>query len=364
MSCRVRPSLAAAVLAVALGFSMAAASVAQAQPQFYQGKRLTLLVNFAPGGPTDVEGRLFARHIARHLPAGAPITVRNMEGAGGMAGANYLGEVAPRDGTMIGYFSSVPWLWVVMQNERRIALDTFDFVAFQPGTSIHYMRTDVKPGIRSVEQLPTAQDIVVGGLSADNAKDVMMRLALELIGVSYKYVTSFPGSQGARLALERGEISYYSESAPTWRAMIGPSLAARGVVIPLYHDPGYAGGSYHVPKQVEGLGIPSYIEVHRRLKGADPAGLKWAAYRAALEVNNGMQRLVLMPPGSPAAAADELRTAIEAMQKDPAYAEEAIKQFGYAPEYVADAGTSEAVRRALRVAPDVKAFLHSFMASR
>ena len=352
------------ILAIVAAGWLPPAVPAHAQSSFYQGKRITLLVNFAPGGPTDVEGRLFARHVARHLPGAAPITVRNMEGAGGMSGANYLGEVAPRDGTTLGYFSSVPWIWLVTPSERRIAFDTFDFVAFQPGTAIHYMRTDVKPGIRSVEQLPGAEDIVVGGLSADNAKDVMMRLALELLGVRYKYVTSFPGSQGARLALERGEISYYAESAPTWRAMIAPSLAARGAVIPLYYDPGYAGGSFYVPKQVDGLGIAPYNEVHRRLKGADPTGIKWDVYRAALAVNNAMQRLVVLPPGSPRAAAEELRAAVEAMQKDGAYVEEATRLFGYAPEYMADASTPETVRRALRVAPEVKAFLLSFIATR
>ena len=33
-----------------------------AQEPFYKGKRLTVLVNFAPGGPTDIEGRLFAKY--------------------------------------------------------------------------------------------------------------------------------------------------------------------------------------------------------------------------------------------------------------------------------------------------------------
>ncbi len=31
----------------------------------YEGKRLTVLINFAPGGSTDTEGRLFARHIGK-----------------------------------------------------------------------------------------------------------------------------------------------------------------------------------------------------------------------------------------------------------------------------------------------------------
>ena len=46
------------IIAAALAF---AATTARAEEPFYQGKRLTLLINFAPGGPTDVEGRLLGQ---------------------------------------------------------------------------------------------------------------------------------------------------------------------------------------------------------------------------------------------------------------------------------------------------------------
>ena len=43
------------------------ATQATAQEPYYKGKRLSVLVNYAPGGPTDIEGRLFARHIGKHI---------------------------------------------------------------------------------------------------------------------------------------------------------------------------------------------------------------------------------------------------------------------------------------------------------
>src|SRR5882672_4834332 len=78
---------------------------ADADEPFYKGKRLTVLINFAPGGPTDIEGRLFAKHLARHLEGAPNIVIQNMDGAGGIVGAKYLGEVAPRDGSIAGYFA-------------------------------------------------------------------------------------------------------------------------------------------------------------------------------------------------------------------------------------------------------------------
>ena len=78
--------------------TFAATNVAAQEP-FYKGKRITVLINFAAGGPTDIEGRLFAKHLAKHIEGQPNILVQNMDGAGGVVGATYLGEVAPKDGT-------------------------------------------------------------------------------------------------------------------------------------------------------------------------------------------------------------------------------------------------------------------------
>ena len=86
-----------------------------------------------------------------------------------------------------------------------------------------------------------------------------MRLTLDMLGVKYKYVTAYSGSQGARLALQRGEISFYSESPATYRSLIEPSLVQKGEVIPLYYDPGYNGQAFSVP---QADGRPRHSVVH------------------------------------------------------------------------------------------------------
>ena len=68
---------------------------------FYRGKRITLIVGFAPGGGVDTDARLFARHLPRFI-AGAPnIVVQNMEGAAGIVAANYLYQRVAADGLTI-----------------------------------------------------------------------------------------------------------------------------------------------------------------------------------------------------------------------------------------------------------------------
>src|SRR5215470_8569116 len=82
-----------------IGLSVALISPAAAQEPFYKGKRLTLVINFAPGGPSDIEGRLLAKHIVKHIDGQPLVIVQNKDGAGGLVGTNFLGEVGPRDGT-------------------------------------------------------------------------------------------------------------------------------------------------------------------------------------------------------------------------------------------------------------------------
>ena len=94
--------------------SAVAASVgaASAQEPFYKGKRLTVLINFAPGGGVDINGRLFARYIAKHIEGQPTVIVQNMDGAAGLNGTNYLAQVAPKDGTVLGYLGAIPWQYV------------------------------------------------------------------------------------------------------------------------------------------------------------------------------------------------------------------------------------------------------------
>src|SRR4029078_13398597 len=78
---------------------------ANAQQPFYKGKRLTLMINFAPGGPSDIEGLLVAKHLVKHIAGNPQDIVQNKDGAGGLVGTNYIGEVEPRDGSMVGVFN-------------------------------------------------------------------------------------------------------------------------------------------------------------------------------------------------------------------------------------------------------------------
>ena len=327
--------IAACVLALCaiLGAPRAAAGEA-----FYQGKRLSLVINFAAGGPTDIEGRLFAKHLVKHLESNPSIVVQNMDGAGGMVGAGYLGEVAPRDGTTLGYFTGSAWRYANNPERFRVDFRSYEFVAYQPGTSVTYMRTDVPPGMRKATDIVRAKGLVAGGLGAENSKDLMLRLGLDMLGVPYKYVTSYRGSR-------------HPVYQPLWSVGLHSGRFGQN-----------SGRSRsRLAKQVEGLALLSFPELYKATHGAPPSGQFWNAYRTVVSINTAMQRQIVLPPGAPQAALAVLRTAVSRLNEDKEHAEEAIRTIGYVPEWVAGPDTNREVRTAITIAPEMRAFLADYI---
>ena len=328
---------------------------------YYAGKRVTVLINYAAGGPADVEGRIFAKHIVRHIEGASSVIVQNMDGAAGMVGANYMGEIAPKDGTMLGMLTASAWQFALTPDRGRVDYKTYEFVATQPGTTVYFMRTDVKPGMKAPTDLGKAAGLVVGGLGADSPKDLLLRLTLDMLGHKYKYVTGYRGSNAARLALQQGEINFYSESPPSYRALVEPALVQKGEAIGVFYDPSFDGKTFSKSKQVDGLPMTSFIDLYKQLKGSEPSGPLWEHYKTILTLNGGLFRIAVFPPGTPRAAVDAMRTAITRLGRDKEFAEESQKSFGYVPEYVAGPDTNERVRSVLVTTPEMKAFVTEYV---
>ncbi len=346
-------------LAVALGLSLAAVP-AQAQ-DFFAGKRLTVVINYAAGGPADIDGRVFARHIGRLIPGHPTVIVQNMDGAGGQVGTNWLGEVAPKDGTVVGLLTGAAFV-AAYGPRRRSDFSALEFVASQRSTSVYYIRTDLKPGIKRPVDLAKAQGVIIGGLAADSSKDILLRLTLDILGVPHKYVTSYRGTNAVRLALQQGEVNITSESPPAYRSVVVQSLVQPGIAIPVFYDPDWDGQKFSVPKDVEGLGIPGFQELYAQAKGGSPKGPLWDAYLSIINLTGSNFRLLAFPPGTPKEAQEAMRVAVEKLGSDTGYAEDAAKLFGTVPSFDASPDLATRLRKALNATPEAREFFAKYIA--
>jgi tripartite-type tricarboxylate transporter receptor subunit TctC len=352
--------------AICLGLSIVTcltalpAASAQSDP-FYKGKRLTLLINFAAGGPADIEGRLFARHFGKHIDGVPNIIVQNRDGAGGLVGTNYLGEIGPRDGTMAGYLTAAAWNYVIDPGSYRVDFSTYEFIAYQPVNVVYYMRADTPPGMKSAGDLMRATGLVAGGLAADSTKDLLIRLTLDMLGEPYKYVTGFRSSAPARLAFQRGEISFFSESSPSYFGVVEPTLVKSGQAIPVWYDPIYDGANFTRFDQMESQGVLSFPDFHRKAKGTGPSGRLWDIYRINLAVDSAMLRTLVLPPGSSAAADTALSRASERLIDDAEFAKDAQEALQFVPRYITSGDLNARVRRTLVVRPEVRRFVTDYI---
>jgi tripartite-type tricarboxylate transporter receptor subunit TctC len=328
---------------------------------FYQGKTLSVFVNFTAGGPTDVEARLLARHLSKHI-AGAPaIVVRNMGGAGGVIGVNWLGEIAPPDGLTLGYLTGAASKSAIGESGIRVDLGKFAFVAGGPGISVTYIRTDVAPGIKKPADIMKASGFWAGGLAPDADKDVRERMQLDMLGLKYHYISNYPGSAEARLALERKEIQMFPESMPTYRSNIEPNLVKPGVAIPVWYDPLDDGEHFTASPDAQGIPAKMFPDFLKEVGREPPKGELWDAYRLINSVGTVFLRILVMPPNTPREAVAAIQAALVKVEADPEFRADAMKTIKFVPRYLVDDRTEKLYRAKLSPEPRLRAFIHKYV---
>lgn len=346
-----------------LALSMAAASPSRAADpnDFYRGKQISLLVNYTAGGPTDTEARLLARHLPNHISGEPAIAVRNMAGAAGMIGANWLGQVALKDGLTLGYLTGMAA--AATQGVASLKIDPMKmiFLAGVESVSVTYARTDTQGGLRAPEDLMAKSGFWLGGLTPDSAKDLNLRAELDLLGLSYKYISGYPGAAEARMALEQNEVQLTSESLPTFRSSIEPALVNTGKVIPLWYD---TSAKYRESGDPDLAGVKAmpFQTYYRKVKGPPPDNDLWRMNNLLMELSTSLLRTIQMPPDSPRDAVELLRAAVAALPNDPDYRADAIHTLTYAPRFAIGAAAEKAYHDSVNPDPAIRQFIQDYTA--
>jgi tripartite-type tricarboxylate transporter receptor subunit TctC len=339
------------VIAGALLASFAVYGFAAEAP-FYKGKTLNIVINFAVGGPTDIEGRLVGRHLAKYIPGQPPIIVSNMAGAGGVIATNYLGEVAKPDGLTMGYFTGQFFNLLTADPTLRVDLSKFAYIASIEGVAVAYMRRDAPPGINEPRDIVKAQRFRAGGLSLNSAKDVRFRLQLDLLGVPHQYVTGYNSNSDARLALERNEIQFFTEGTPAFRSQVQPRMVKGGLVVAVYADE-LVGPEGELQPSPEVPDIPSFSQLYQQIFGKPVSGLLWESLKV-INLTHGMQRISVLPPGSPPEAVAALKKAFASMTKDEEFVQEFKKVTRSEPRFKFGGEADNLIKRLLQAPTEVR----------
>jgi len=306
------PRLSRAVLslttAAVIAFEAIPPAEADTLAEFYGGKSIALLIGFGPGGGYDSYARVLARHLGRHIPGQPNIVPQNMPGAGGLAAANFLYNVAPPDGLTLGIFGPFNALEPLFGN----ASARFDPLKF---TWIGKMDVDAGgcgawrgSGIRTMADLQRKETAF--GSSGRASTTTQQVLALKnMLGAKVKIIQGYKGSADITLAMRRGEVS----------AMCG--IAASNVLVQLKND--VRNGDIRMFIQFGRRNAPEFGDaenIYDLLPTREDKQVAEVIFRP-----NELGKPVAAPPGLSPERAMALRQGFTSAMKDPAFLAEMRK---------------------------------------
>lgn len=217
------------VVAATLATVCLSVTAAAAAPPFYAGKTINLTVSSDTGGGYDTYSRLLARHLPQHIPGKPIIVVQNMPGGGGLRSAQFLYEVAPRDGTAIGNIRASNVLDAVLGIRGDIDPSKYEWIGNMTSD------TDVcsfskASGVRTFADLKKKEVIV--GASGKGAQNFSFPNAINhVLGTKMKIVLGYKGAADRILAVERGELQGNCGINASTITSSWPQLLANGALV-------------------------------------------------------------------------------------------------------------------------------------
>jgi tripartite-type tricarboxylate transporter receptor subunit TctC len=219
------------VLMAAFGSLTAAPAAAQdAIADFYRGKTVNVLIGVGAGGEYDLQARLVARHIGKHIPGNPTVVAQNMTGAGGMRMANFLYNVAPKDGTQIGMIANA---FPAMQAVGAPGVQ-FDAGKMQWIGTIAPVNETLAvwhtTGVKTIDDA-RKREVVAGASGRGAITFIYPQMMNELLGTKFKIVTGYPGGNAINLAMERGEVEARNNTWSSWKATKAAWLQEKKIVV-------------------------------------------------------------------------------------------------------------------------------------
>jgi tripartite-type tricarboxylate transporter receptor subunit TctC len=283
-------------------------AVAHAQPaaDFYKGKTIRVIVGTAPGD-YDTWVRLIVRHLPRHIPGQPNFVVENMPGAGSLIAANHLYNRAARDGTVLGSVSrNIPNYAFAKKANANFDPLKFNWIG-SPEVNNRGCFARADSGVRGPRDL-FERELLVGTDGAGTSLSEMPVLLKNLLGMRFRTVDGYKGSNDVVLAIQRGEVQGICQTLSAF-AQSAQDMLDKGTVRLLFTTE---------RDRVPGRDVPTIFEFAK--DDEQRAILDFQA--SALETG----RPWLTPPDAPPERVALLRRAFDAAMRDRALLDDAKKR--------------------------------------
>jgi tripartite-type tricarboxylate transporter receptor subunit TctC len=181
------------------------ASSQESAADFYKGKTVRMIVGIGVGSGYDVNARLLARHIGKHIPGNPTVIVQNQPGAGSLTMTNQMYAAGPFDGTVIGAsFNGLPTAPLLQPNGVRFEATKMNWVG-STNRETQTMYVWHTAPMRSLADLQT-KEMLVGAQAPGSTQFDYPMLGKALFDMKFKVVTGYKSTSDINLAMERGEV--------------------------------------------------------------------------------------------------------------------------------------------------------------
>ncbi|MBX9775569.1 MAG: hypothetical protein K2Y71_14380 [Xanthobacteraceae bacterium] len=218
-----RRSATCALIAASVLATLGVATVEQAHAQqsvadFYRGKQLRFVIRSEPGGGYDIYSRLIASHIVRHIPGNPTMVPQNMPGAGGLQAANFVGEIAPKDGTVLTMVSqALPMDQSLgFTPQFKADLSRFGWIGNLGDSNLLTYVWHASP-TRTMDDAKR-RETTLGGSGAGSVTTWLPLVYNNVLGTRFKVINGYKGANDVRIAMERGEVEGYA--ANPWNSLL------------------------------------------------------------------------------------------------------------------------------------------------
>jgi tripartite-type tricarboxylate transporter receptor subunit TctC len=293
------------------GIAMMAALAggAAAQEPFYKGKTLRLIISVGVAGGFGEYARTLTQYMPRHIAGNPHMIVQSMPGAGGIVASNHMSVQAPADGTVIAMINATAPL-APLWGSRGARYDSLKFewigaLDRSDGTCVFWHTAPARTwdDIRKNET-------TVGSIGGGSPMEVYAVLLNKLFGTKMKVVGGYKAGSDINLAMQRQEVD----------GRCGTHLKS----IPAMHPDWIRDKRIHVPILISDKRNKSYPDTPAIMEFVKDTATRQAI--DLLTVTQKLDRPILAPPGTPAERVAELRKALEATVRDPAFQAELKKK--------------------------------------
>jgi tripartite-type tricarboxylate transporter receptor subunit TctC len=275
-----------------------------AWPSLAHAKDMTVWIGFSPGGGSDNTVRPIAQYLGRYMPGNPNVVVNYMPGATSRKLAGYIHDIAPKDGSEIGFVQRIVYNEALLRNEKEL---------FDPRKLVYLGSLSTERTVclawhdSPFKSIDDARKKVLQIGSTGNDR-LIVNLVNKVAATKLKLVIGYSGGSEIDLALERREVDGRCQSWISFKSSRADWYRDKKVNVLL---------QVSLSKNPDLPDVPSILDI---ASDADKDSVRLAFSEQE------MGTPFIAPPGMPPEIQATLRTALAKTMADPDFLAEAKRR--------------------------------------